>query len=376
MKINQELINKLKNGHIAIDNTGNPNVELLKAVLKEAFPGDTFTKGYLTGNDNYYYFDKNIATDWKSSKQTINLPTIPLNDFLEKEFVLPEKWCVLTNVVNEFEILKNYVKSLGYQYADGYNIMTNKGFYTYKPTYYTEITFEQFKEYVLKEKPMKEQFPKDDFGVIVENNNGKEIIDYLHNKGFIKTGWDGSGTLYNYGVRKDSKDIIYTSSNAFSKTYTLQQLKNLENNMENKEIIGYKLIKPEYEKAAREIAVGCFCKFTEIFQEDVKSIGLWKEAGVLDIWFEPVYKSKEVVIKMGNLFDLIVKDGKVWHKSDNITQFVQNLVNCFDYVNKDQSYGQYKAQFKDVIFSSTGCERTETKLSEWILVYNELQKQK
>lgn len=29
---------------------------------------------------------------------------------------------------------------------------------------------------------MKQEFPKDDFGVIIEKNNGKEIIDYLINK--------------------------------------------------------------------------------------------------------------------------------------------------------------------------------------------------
>ena len=38
---------------------------------------------------------------------------------------------------------------------------------------------------------MKEQFPKDDFGVIVENSNGKEILDYLVSKGFRNCGYDG-----------------------------------------------------------------------------------------------------------------------------------------------------------------------------------------
>ena len=368
MKTNKELIEKLKQGHIAIDNTGNTNVELLRAVLKEAFPQDFGDCGRYG-----YYFLNNKYTNEFMGRDITNLPTIPLNDFLEKEFILPEAWCVLTNVVNEFEILKNYVKSLGYQYADGYNIMTNKGFYTYKPTYYTEITFEQFKKYVLKEKPMKEQFPKDDFGVIVENNNGKEIIDYLVSKGFINK-CSGVYSYGNYVVSKNSKEF-YHLLNVTQNKFTLQQLKNLENNMENKEIIGWKtpydLFGGKVRKGTiylnRENNADCY------IPRDYTEYGVTKE--IVETW-EPVYKSKEVVIKMGNSFDLTIKDGKVWHKSDNITQFVQNLVNCFDYVNKDQSYGQYKAQFKDVIFSSTGCERTETKLSEWILVYNESQKQK
>lgn len=46
---------------------------------------------------------------------------------------------------------------------------------------------------------MPETFPKDDFGVIVENN-GKEIIDYLVNKGFDKNFYLGinvtNGSFY------------------------------------------------------------------------------------------------------------------------------------------------------------------------------------
>ena len=306
MKTNKELINKLKQGHIAIDNSGNPNVELLRAVLKEAFPSfgrhvNGIYKYYFINRFESRYFDFN---DFNSQK----LPTIPLNDFLEKE-----------------------------------------------------------------------QFPKDDFGVIVENNNGKEIIDYLVSKGFENislysgNSWDGCS----YGIKKHSKKIDnWGLSNILpSKTYTLQQLKNLENNMENKEIIGYKLIKPEYEKAARGIAVGCFCKFTEIFSEDVKPIRLWKEAGILDIWFEPVYKSKEVVIRMGNSFDLTIKDGQVWHKSDNITDFVTRMMVDFS-TERTLKFGGYNLCIKDITFKYTGCQNVETKLSEWIAVYNELQKQK
>jgi len=307
MKINQELINKLKQGYIAIDNKGNPNVELLRTVLKEAFPD---YKNHAHGLYKYYFSHRfnNENYDYNDFNNQ-KLPTIPLNDFLEKE-----------------------------------------------------------------------QFPKDDFGVIVENNNGKEIIDYLVSKGFIKKDYI-EGLLqssYIYGVKANIIDWTL-SKTYYSKTYTLQQLKNLENNMENKEIIGYKapydLFGGTYKKGTIFVKDNGDKRFRYKPESAVDS-SYWNVAEEIATTWEAVYKSKEVVIRMGNSFDLTIKDGKVWHKSDNITQFVQNLVNCFDYVNKDQSYGQYKAQFKDVIFSSTGCERTETKLSEWILVYNELQKQK
>lgn len=366
MKTNKNLIEKLRNGEIAIDNQGNPNVELLRAVLKEAFPKDRDSP---QGRFKYYY--KSTCSEiFLSSNVKLNLPTIPLNDFLEKEFVLPEKWCVEVNEItgNWFDEYGNLNKmhkpSSGYK-TTSFKYLAQPHFFNshihdYIPNNYTLITFDQFKEHVLKMKETKEQFPKDDFGVIVENNNGKEIIDYLVSKGFNNY-YNFKGNKENYSVYVINKGIIDCRSIA-SKTYTLQQLKNLENNMENKEIIGYRL-KQKINGFKNEVGEICKdSKYFPLYQDHPK--------------FEPVYKSKEVVIRMGNSFDLTIKDGKVWHKSDNITQFVQNLVNCFDYVNKDQSYGQYKAQFKDVIFSSTGCERTETKLSEWILVYNELQKQK
>ena len=53
---------------------------------------------------------------------------------------------------------------------------------------------------------MKEQFPKDDFGVIVENSNGKEILDYLVSKGFRNCGYDGDAKNNSfYFIESDKK---------------------------------------------------------------------------------------------------------------------------------------------------------------------------
>jgi hypothetical protein len=69
-------------------------------------------------------------------------------------------------------------------------------------------------------------------------------------------------------------------------------------NIKIKEIIGYKLTKPEYESAAAKI-----CGYSSKLYTLVNKKGNFlpnssdylkiKEAGVLDIWFEPIYKEEE-----------------------------------------------------------------------------------
>lgn len=133
-KLNKGLINDLQLGKLAIDNRGNPNLELLKAILNEAFPEDLDP---INGYHNYYKKNnyRNKWFPWSS----VTLPTIPLLDFLEKE----------------------------------------------------------------------ETFPIDDFGVKVENGNGKEIIDYLVSKGFINAndyiGYGSNGI--HYFIKTMSKNI-------------------------------------------------------------------------------------------------------------------------------------------------------------------------
>ena len=65
----------------------------------------------------------------------------------EPEFVLPEKWCVEVN--DEIRDRFDYFKSDGYHHSIQIND-TNKWSYIIKEGF-TEITFEQFKKYVLKE---------------------------------------------------------------------------------------------------------------------------------------------------------------------------------------------------------------------------------
>lgn len=142
-----------------------------------------------------------------------------------------------------------------------------------------------------------------------------------------------------------------------------------------KEVIGYKFIKPEYKKA-----VECICGITnfksfedyklssplEILNSWERRISLLKEAGVLEQWFEPVYKSK--IFQVGD-FQITVENGRAFHKEDDITDFVIQMVNHYGYY---KSFKNYMCFTEEVIFSKTGCEKTPSKLSEWVAVYNSL----
>ena len=112
----------------------------------------------------------------------------------EPKFVLPEKWCLkitkenldfcksLEN--NELKFHKNYSYSIGGYYSPIPNKDCN-GFINI-PKNYTEITFEQFKKYVLKEEIVEEKViePLPQFKIIetietitkVENNEGNQFF--------------------------------------------------------------------------------------------------------------------------------------------------------------------------------------------------------
>ena len=84
-------------------------------------------------------------------------------DKISKEFVLPEKWVVCPRVEENLKLIKAYFNSFSHHtvtYED--NAYTSDGkYYTNLkccPKEYTEITFEQFKKYVLKEE--KEEAPE------------------------------------------------------------------------------------------------------------------------------------------------------------------------------------------------------------------------
>jgi hypothetical protein len=98
---------------------------------------------------------------------------------------------------------------------------------------------------------------------------------------------------------------LYWSLESSKKCYpsypvlTFQEFKEKYLNMEEKKIIGYKLTKPEYEKAANQITGTenlILHSKNYNFQIDSLAYDRVVKAGVLDLWFEPVYEQEEFKI--------------------------------------------------------------------------------
>jgi hypothetical protein len=153
-------IEDLKEGRCAVKNDG--TLEELRKVLELACP-DGFSA--LKGIAIYYYADKSTRK-WCYGAVT-SLPFQSVKDFLTDEFVLPEKWCVKNpnNKVESLLLYKYATKVTGRTYSGG----TFYHFPDHEPLKctsryiiegYTEITFEEFKKYILKkEENMDNRFP-------------------------------------------------------------------------------------------------------------------------------------------------------------------------------------------------------------------------
>lgn len=216
----------------------------------------------------------------------------------------------------------------------------------------------------------------------------KQFLEWLPNDDF-RLFYKSSQTIFhypNYGNEKGFEYGWHLNDTCIIHGYTqitFEQFANhyLNNKQMEKKIIGYKLIKPEYKEAA------CNIGFTDLKgrlgENTISSsdtIYKLSQAGVLDIWFEPVYEEvkKDIIINMGQ-FELKVTPKGIFHKSEDITSYVKDLycfAKCenFGFGVKKGSGNKWDFHVKDVIISKSGCESSETKLSQWFDVWEQYQK--
>lgn len=72
-----------------------------------------------------------------------------------------------------------------------------------------------------------------------------------------------------------------------------------------------------------------------------------------------------------NGFDIVVKGGKAYHGTEDITAFVTGCNVAYNNLHISyKAVAGYDFIIGDVILSKTGCQNKETKLSQWIKVYN------
>ena len=253
--------------------------------------------------EKYYYKDKSeikaffeyvicLLSFDKSSADSIetfirdeykHLPVYSFQEWEElKDF--PKKWCIKVtkknkSVVNKWKMTTEFTENL-YEFKYTYVSPIKGGMYNVED--HAEITFEQFKKYVLKQEVME-----------------KKII-----------GWK---------LKDDCQ---------------------------------------QYEDAASKIALDCYCNFSVLFDSDVRAVELWKQAGVLDLWFTPVYE-EEKSFKVGDwvkTFNKGVSPNGEEHAPNGGSGFKSNITlkirridnyNNYDvYFFEDHDYGIFSGNFR------------------------------
>ncbi len=356
----------------------------------------------------YYVYDKKMKKYGSHPSSYLNNKDgyirsnkeISFEDFdFEEEFVLPEKWyCIVTN--ENYEILNNWRKikcgddfidnyiGLGYAIAS-YCHFDSSFYYTknhisYIPKLYIEITTEQFKKYVLKEKNNM-KLPNSNFAIVI-NDNATEILNLLGDNGFDTNGYGGGIKNGYYYTNTDNKIHFFSGTNFEEKylghvyiIFTLDELKQKFGSI----IVGYKV---PYDLWGGDIPkdsiyIPSLSSPDNYSYKDNMDSDYNIASEIVTTW-EPVYqeeinKTEEIIVRMGgeNGFDLKVRNHKIFHTHEDITSYVNDIYEDFkgfrikeNYSNNHRITG-YDFIATDMIISKTGCENKETKLSEWLNLY-------
>lgn len=314
----------------------------------------------------------------------------------EEEFVVPEifwvrvteenveilkKWsgipCLNENhIVGKYKELDNGKIKIGYNPKE-----ITKSNNEYKYDFGNRLSFENFKKYILKEEPVRIKSLEEEYIVRCENYiESNEVCRFIKGRSL-------TCSYYKYVIHSNRKtcslwDDIPTHLKrlpilAFSEW---KQLKDKEMN-KDKKIIGYKapydifngkikaghLYKP---LASCNPTTYCAMSISGQIPLDCGKTNLPKE--IVETW-EAVYEQEEIKIPMANgAFELVIKDGKVWHKTDDITNFVESLVDWYNIAKNGLTFQTFTANVDEVIFSKTGCQNHKTSIKEWINVHNKL----
>jgi hypothetical protein len=302
------------------------------------------------------------------------LPTIPAGTKFNAVY-----WAV--NSKNEgFDSCHNNFISYGYKRRNGFNYILCE-----KPYYTNNTCFFMIKESIIIDLWKKENNWTEDTFVLPEKwklkvSRLEDIEEYLISKYGKVDKWILDTIGFNLILYSDEASLFYPKyiSTVDKEDYTEITFEEFQKHVlkkeetMKKEIIGYKLIKPEYKKAYLRIAgiaeTGCSTPGCDFAKDGIVHHNV-KEAGVLDLWFQPVYKNSEKFIKMGDAFDLRVTSKGIYHNSENITDYVSSVV--YWYKNIPTKFSKYDFIIDDLILSKTGCEVEKTSIKEWIAVWEE-----
>jgi hypothetical protein len=234
-----------------------------------------------------------------------------MKDFLKEEFVLLEEWHIIPKTLSELRIIGKWFDE------SKFGITIDKTFYqNLIPEYLgqpfggrhkgnvlhnrigREITFEQFNKYVLKkeEKTMIDYTIKGTKIPTIPINTEYRVFFWSETRSnekisFACTDFISYGsTIFKGDTYIKAETVGYPGTGYYM--FKLSDIQNLtkETMENNKKLIGYKLIKPEFKKAAEEIMQVIFSSDLEVTVPSC--IANLRNALILDLWFEPIYEEE------------------------------------------------------------------------------------
>ena len=344
-------------------------------------------------NDSYGEFGK--VSNWsEASKYMNNREAFEKWDekiFLEycdikEDYVFPDKWCIqdcreVTDFAMEYFGCNNEVFS-SYLHVNG-QIVKNNTFYAFFAAPhedYKQITIEQFRKYLLNLKMKKP---------IMYISGYIAPIDLF--KGKVK-----AGTLYK--LVKNVEHCYEPADISASNTFYLP--KEIVETWEPVKVESFKVgdylyiidsgcnitgCINGYVGKIKEIANSNSDGYDYIYRFEDGSSCSSRAVKTRLATKEEIEKLNSAVFKIGvnKSIEVVVKYGEIHCGSENITEAVKSMYEYY-YTNiasrsimtgKSESFGGYIAKPEDIIFSRTGCKYDETKLSEWIQIYDEYKRQ-
>jgi len=166
-----------------------------------------------------------------------------LTKCVEKEFILPNPWFVHTEIKEEMDVIIQYIEKVTHFKNSGKNYnFCLEGFYSTIPANHTQITFEQFKQYVLKEKPkfkLEESvkylvriWPSGTLTMGCKNEYFFKSLETYNKEGGVRI-----GNSYGLWENKINRNATEEEINYFKKTGTLTS---------------YKIAEKDWSKATKE----------------------------------------------------------------------------------------------------------------------------
>jgi len=398
-------IQDLADGKCAVINDG--TYKELQTVLKAVYP--LTHSWYGLNSSSYYYWTKDNYY-WKNNElNKSNLPVQSVKEFLkminekEPEFVLGKTWHIKVteenqNIVSEWRFTDTskklnigYVTGMYNWNGEGRRIQKEHNSYKDDNNWGDEITTEQFKKYVLKQeyKYTPEYCKNNKVAIFVKTQSDIDGLKQLNCTGCMVSLNSYTNGFYTI----PSKDTWGINRTYFNKNYEVINASDfIKNNLKTtnmeKKIIGYKLIKPEFEEAAVAICKGYGARDIFDFKlvekdcsfREMSNTKDWLEkAGVLNIWFEPVYEEEKKIIKMHSSnkgeFEIEIFNGKAFYRPDNkelTKEFIEEILDWYDDSNTYNSFATHLMYSLKVEELTVGCMKG-TRKEDWLKVLKEIE---